>query len=194
MNNIDIIKTALKIFGLYFLILTVTNLRDLIFVSSNLFTSYQHNQENYLIIGGQIYHTTFNLIFGLILIVKADSLTAKLKLQKTGDLGCNLNKADWIELAIIVISGLAILYSIPEFLYKIVNYVYFNDYEIADKQLFWSGRNRADVFYSVFKFFVGLFFLLNARAISKRLTRVGDKDEKLMGQNERQSSRRPHQS
>lgn len=180
MNNKDIIRTALTIFGLYFLILTVINLRDLIFLSSNLVRSYQDSQENYLIIGGQIYHATFNLIIGLILIIKSDWLTEKLKLKKTGDLGLNLNKADWIELAIIIISGLAILYSIPEFLYKIVNYVYFNDYETVDKHLFWTGRNKADVFYSVFKLVAGLFFLLNARAISKRLTRLGDKDEKLM--------------
>ena len=180
MNNKDIIKTALKVFGLYFLILTIINIRDLIFLSSNLVRSYQDNQENYLIIGGQIYHATFNLIVGLLLIIKSDWLTEKLKLKTTGDLGLNLNKADWIELTIIVISGLAIIYSIPEFLYKIVNYIYFNDYEKADRQLFWSGRNKADVFYSVFKFATGLIFLLNARYISKRLTRIGDKDEKLM--------------
>jgi hypothetical protein len=180
MNNKEIITTALKIFGLYFLTLTVINLRDLLFLSTDLVRSYQDNQENWIVIGGQIYSGLFNLIVGLLLITKSDWLTENLKLQKTADLRLNLEKSDWIELTIIVISLLTIIYSIPEFLYKIVNYVYFNDYEKAERHLFWTGRNKADVFYSVFKFIVGLLILLNARAISKRLTRIGDKDEKLM--------------
>lgn len=177
MNNADIVKTALIVFGLYFLTLTIINLRDLIFLSTSLVRSYQDNQENYLIIVGQVYHAIFNLIVGLALIVKSDWLTEKLRLKKSGALGLNLNKTDWIELTIIVISGLAVLYSIPEFLHKIVNYLYFNDHDNADKHLFWTGRNKADVFYSVFKFFIGLFFVLNAKAISKYLTRIRDNDQ-----------------
>jgi hypothetical protein len=180
MDNIDIIKTSCKIFGLYFIILTVINLRDIILYATGTIFMPQDNYGSFIIVGGQIYQAIFNCIVGLILIVKSDWVTDKLKPQKTGDLKLNLEKADWIELAIIVISSLTIIYSIPEFMYKIVNYVYFNDYEKADRHLFWTGKNKADVFYSVFKFIVGLFFLLNARNLSKRLTRIGDKDERQM--------------
>jgi hypothetical protein len=140
----------------------------------------QDNYGIFMIVGGHIYQAIFNSLVGLMLIVKADWVTDKLKIQKTGDLKLNLEKADWIELVIVAVGSLTIIYSIPEFMHKIVNYVYFNDYEKADRHLFWTGKNKADVFYSLFKFAVGLFFLLNARNFSKRLTRIGDRDEKLM--------------
>jgi hypothetical protein len=178
MNNIDIIKISCKIFGLYFLILTVINLREIILYATGTILIPQDNYGTFIIVGGQIYQAMFNSIVGLILIVKSDWITDKLKIQKSGDWKLNLERTDWIELAIIIISLLTIIYSIPEFMYKIVNYVYFNDYEKPDKHLFWTGKNKADVFYSIFKFVVGLFFLLNARNLSKQLTRIGDKVER----------------
>jgi hypothetical protein len=158
MNNIDIIKISCKIFGLYFLILTVINLREIILYATGTILIPQDNYGTFIIVGGQIYQAMFNSIVGLILIVKSDWITDKLKIQKSGDWKLNLERTDWIELAIIIISLLTIIYSIPEFMYKIVNYVYFNDYEKPDKHLFWTGKNKADVFYSIFKFVVGLFW------------------------------------
>jgi hypothetical protein len=71
MNNKEIITTALKIFGLYFLTLTVINLRDLLFLSTDIVRSYQDNQENWIVISGQIYSGIFNLIVGLLLLTKS---------------------------------------------------------------------------------------------------------------------------
>jgi hypothetical protein len=181
MNNLDIVRTSCKVFGLYFFIMTIMNIREIILYTTGSFIMPDDNYGTFIILGGQIYQAIFNSLVGLILISKSDWVTGKLKLEKTGDLKLNLDKSDWIELAIIVISGLTILYSIPEIMYKLTNYIYFNDFERNDRHLFWTGKNKADVFYSIFKFVIGLLFILNARNLSKRLTRIGDKDEKLMG-------------
>lgn len=180
MNNIDIIRTSCKIFGLYFIILTVMNIREIILYTTGAFIMPDDNYGTFIMLGGQIYQGIFNSLVGLILIYKSDLMIGKLNLQRTGDLKLNLAKADWIELVIIVISGLTILYSIPEIMYKLTNYIYFNDFERNDRHLFWTSKNKAEVFYSIFKFVIGLFFILNARNFSRRLTRIGDKDEKLI--------------
>jgi len=180
MNNIDLVKTSCKVFGLYFIILVIVNIREIILYTTGAFIMPNDTYGTFIILGGQIYQAIFNSLVGLILISKSDWVTDKLKLQKTGDLKLNLDKAGWIELVIIVISGLTILYSIPEIMYKLTNYIYFNDFEKNDRHLFWTGKNKADVFYSIFKFVVGLFFILNARNFSRRLTRIGDKDDKLI--------------
>ncbi|MDW8332485.1 MAG: hypothetical protein RMK43_12605, partial [Cyclobacteriaceae bacterium] len=180
MNNVDIIRTSCKVFGLYFMVLTIVNLRDLLFYLTGVTFIPRNKDEIIILVGGQILQAVFNSMVAFILITKSDRITDRLITQKTGDLKLNLTKADWIELAIIIISTLTLIDSVTKFMTKMVNYVYFNDYEKAERQLFWTGQNKADVFYQVFKFITGLFFLLNARYFSKRLTQHGDKAEKRM--------------
>jgi hypothetical protein len=179
MNSTDITKTASKIFGLYFFVQSVSNLRDLFYYLTGTMVSSSENEGFFLILTGQIYVAVFNLAVGLILIFKADWVTAKLNPPNSGDIKVNLGKKDWIELALIVISGLTLLHSIPEILYKLVNYIYFNDFEEAERQYFWTNKNKADFIYSIFKFAIGLLLILNVRNFAVRLQKIGDKDEKL---------------
>jgi hypothetical protein len=179
MNSTDIIKTSSKIFGLYFILQTISNLRDMFYYLTGTLISSGDNEGVFMILEGQVYMAVFNLAVGLTLIFKADWVTEKLNPQTTGDLKANLDKKDLVELAIIVISGITILYSVPEILYKLVHYTYFNDYNGNERQYFWTNENKSDIFYSIFKSVVGLFCLLNARNFAGRLQKIGDKDEKL---------------
>jgi Sec-independent protein secretion pathway component TatC len=179
MNSTDIIRTTSKIFGFYFVIQTVMNLGDIFLnVFASLDNGFNHNGMQTLFMSLS-YMAIFNLTVGLILIFKADSITEKIRPAKTNRISLNIDKTDWIELSLIVISGLTIIHSIPEIMYKVVNYIYFNDYDKNEKQYFWTNQNKANLIYSVFKFAVGLFFLLNARNFAGRLKRVGDKDDRL---------------
>jgi hypothetical protein len=125
------------------------------------------------------FSSVFNLAFGLILIFKADWVTNKITPKATEKLDINLDKADWIELTLIVISGLTILYAIPETLQKLVSYIYFNPYDKNEKQFYWTNTNKASIFYSIFKLAIGLLLISNARNVARRLTRIGDKDDKV---------------
>jgi hypothetical protein len=113
----------------------------------------------------------------LIFIFKADTIANKLQPIETGELAIPLDKTTWIELAIIIISGLAILNSFPEIIYKGVQFVYFNEYDRIDRHRFWNEREKAYIFFAVFKFVVALVALLNARNFAQRLQRIGEKDE-----------------
>jgi hypothetical protein len=179
MNNMDIIRTSSKVFGLYFIIQTIGNLRDLFF---NLYTtlsgSYSDNRMVDFFVGLS-YNAIFNLVFGTILIFKADWVADKINSKTSEKLNINLGKTDWIELTILVISGLTILYSIPEILHKLVSYIYFNDNDKNEKQFYWTNTNKAAIFYSIFKLAIGLLLISNARNIAKRLKRVGDKEDKI---------------
>jgi hypothetical protein len=181
MTNSDILKTASKVFGLYFMVQALMSLRDLFYYLTGTFSSKGDNEGIFMILTSQIYMGTFNLAAGVILIFKADWVASKLAPDPAGHLAVGLDKKGWIELALIVISGLTILNSFPEILYKGVYYVYFNDYDEAERQFFWTNKNKADIFYSIFKFAVGLFVLLNARNFAGRLQKIGDKDDKLGG-------------
>jgi hypothetical protein len=179
MNDIDILKTSCKVFGLYFLIQTIMNIRELVLYP--IVYALDGTENIFAFLGASIYQCVFNLLIGLVLIFKADTITQKLNPGKTGELKLNFEKADWIELSLIIISGLALLNALPEILHKLVYYLYFNDYERHERAQFWTSENKADLFYSIFKFGVALILLLNARNFSLRLKKVGDKDDKFMG-------------
>ena len=113
----------------------------------------------------------------LILLFKTTWVAEKLQLVESEPLNIPADKTDWIELAIIVISALALLHAFPEILFKLVHYTYFNDYEPHERPYFWTNANKAEIFFSIFKFVTGLFFLLNARNFARKLKRIGDRED-----------------
>lgn len=177
MHSNDIIKTSSKVFGLYFIIQTVMNLRDFLYLFVGTFSNDFGTEGNYMILASHIYMAVFNLVIGLILIFKAGWIAEKIQVQKAEKLSLNLEKTDWIELSLIIVSVLAILYSIPEIMYKMVNYIYFNRSDKIEDLYFRSKDNKAEILYSIFKFVAGLILLLNARNIARRLKKIGDKED-----------------
>lgn len=180
MNNKDIVSTSNKVFGLYFIIQTVGNFRDLFI---NLYTTLGGSYSDYPRVDYYLslsFSAAFNLVFGLILIFKADWVTSRIVTKTSEKLDVNLDKTDWIELSLIVISALTILYSIPEIMQKIVSYIYFNPYDKNERQFYWTDTNKASIFYSIFKLAIGLLLISNARNVARRLKRIGDKEDKLL--------------
>jgi hypothetical protein len=177
MKSIDIIKTVSKVFGLYLIVQTVINFRDIIYYV--IFATTGENEQYVMLLGASAYKLLFNLIVAVLLVFKSDWTAIKLRPDDTEPLKINLLKSDWIELAIIVISGLTIIYSVPEIMFKLVNFIYFNDFDENERQLFWTNKNKADIFYSIFKFIIALFCLLNSRNFSKRLIRLADREDRL---------------
>ena len=160
--------TAIKIFGLYFVILTITNIRDIILsIGGQVFLS---NSDGMLpLLFYQIYYVVFNTTVALILIFRTSWVAEKLQLVEREPLNMPADKTDWIELAMIVIGALAVLHAFPEVLFKLVHYTFFNDYEPHERSYFWTNTNKAEIFFSIFKFVIGLFLLVNARNFARRL-------------------------
>ena len=98
MTSSDILKTASKAFGLYFIVLAIMNLRDLFYYLTVTFTTDGDNENLFMLLTSQIYMGTFNVLVGLILIFKADRVAAGVRPDPTGQLAVGLVKKDWIEL------------------------------------------------------------------------------------------------
>jgi hypothetical protein len=63
MTSSDIVKTASKVFGLYFMVQAITSLRDLFYYLIGIFTSTSErgNEGLFMILASQIYMGAFNI-------------------------------------------------------------------------------------------------------------------------------------
>jgi hypothetical protein len=183
MRQYDIIKVFCKALGLYFATQAFVNAKDITYYL--VVTEFYDNESTrlYYFIGGQFIHLLFNIIAAWVLIKKADFVTGRIMTDTNDKLELNVKKTDLIELVIIGISGLLIIESTPELINKLVNYVYLNPYDRAEKNEFWTSDTKANILYSVFKLAVGLVTIANSRLISRRLTKIGDKDELIENEN-----------
>ena len=92
MNATDIIKTSSKVFGLYFIVQTVTNLRDLFF---NFYPSLNNgtiDDRMFDFFVSLSFNAIFNFLFGTILIFKADWIAKRIHPGETQRLDINLDK------------------------------------------------------------------------------------------------------
>ena len=183
MRQYDLIKIFCKAFGLYFAIQAIITIKDTFYYG--VATEFFANEDThlYFFLGGQLLNFLFNAIAAWVLIKKSDLVTSKIIKDNNDKLELNMKQSDLIELVIIGISGLLIINSIPEILNKVVNYIYINPYDRIERNEFWTSKNKADIFYSIFKLVVGLLTILNGRQISRRLTKIGDKDDLIENEN-----------
>lgn len=179
MNSIAIIKTTSKVFGLYFFVLAASSVRDLITSMIIMMGQAGFYNENFAVAWNWVIPGISNVVLGMVMILKADWIAKKVIGNSAEGMTVNIDKKSMLELTLVVISGLTVLTAFPEIMYKLVHFTYFNDYDETERHLFWSNTNRVNVFYSVFKFAVGLFVLLNARNFAGRLDKIGDRDERL---------------
>ena len=84
-----------------------------------------------------------------------------------------------MELAIITISGITIIDSLPEILKNTISYIYFNPYSRMEKSEYWTNKNTSDLIYSILKLAVGLLAIINARLVSRRLIKIGEKSDQI---------------
>ena len=178
MKNADIVNVFCKLFGLYFAIQVLVNVKDTILfgVINELYDN--KAPDFYYFLGGQFSNMLFNSIAAWFLISKTDLVVRKLIVHSDKKLDFNVTKTDLIELAIIGVSLIIMMDAIPELLHKVVSYIYFNPYDKNEKELFWTNKTRGDIFYFSCKFVVGLITILNYRFIAKTLIRIGVEDDK----------------
>jgi hypothetical protein len=179
----DLIRIFCKTFGLYFVILAAINIKDVIFYGlSAQFVDSTFGSSFYLFAGGQTYNFVFNVMAAWILITKTEFVSRRILKGGTGVFELNVNKSDLIELVIIAIGILLIVNAVPVIFSILANYIPLSR---LDKEEYWSNRNQQDIFYSIFKFLVGLVTVSNGRLIARRLTKIGDRSDQIENDNGR---------
>ncbi len=171
MKHKDLIKIACKVFGLYFIIQAIINIKDVIFYAISLqFTPKADDSLSffYTFFSVQVCNFLFNGLAAWILIGKSNFISNKLIKDSNDTSDLIVKKDNLIELIIIGISGYMTIYSLPEILNKIFNYFYNNPYN--------RMGNKQNISYSIFKLVVGLMVLINAKQISRRLIRIGNRN------------------
>ena len=124
---------------------------------------------------GPLFSLIINVIAGWFLIAKANKISDKLGPVKDRVINVSLTKTDFVELAIVVIGFIAILYGVPVILQKLVSYAYFNPYEEREeRRFFWDNRDTSAMIYYGFQSVGGLFVLLNARYLARKLEKVSE--------------------
>ncbi len=178
MKNQELFEVFCKALGLYFAMQAFINIKDTIIYGMQL-----QNGDDwvYIFFVGQTLSFLFNGIASLILINKSAFIATKIFKESGNNLEIVINKIELIELVIITISGVLIINSIPNLLAHIINFIYFNPFDRMEKSEFWTNKNTSDLIYSTFKLTVGLLTITNARLISRRLTKIGDKSDQLGG-------------
>jgi hypothetical protein len=179
MKHNDLIKIFCKAFGLYFAIQAIVNIKDAILTGVGIPIFGEGNSSMYFFLSIQIFNVAFNSIAAWLLITKADLITSKIIRDTEDKTNFTTTKTDLIELVVIAISGLVIIDSMPEILNKLTHYIYFNPNDRIEKNEFWTSNNKANLMYSIFKLAVGLVTIANGRLISRWLTKIGDKSDKI---------------
>ncbi|MDH5609393.1 MAG: hypothetical protein OEY56_07935 [Cyclobacteriaceae bacterium] len=181
MAKSELLYIAIKIFGLYFIVQFVQYFIDFLFmvVGNNLFTN---DAEMIYVFAGIAITGLVYLIFGVLAIFKTE-LIARRILRPTSELvNISTSKLDIIEIALVTISVLAIVYSIPSILSQTVDNIYFHDPKETE---FWTKSTKGEFFESVFITVIGIFLLLNARNFAKMIVKRGERDDRHDEESER---------
>ena len=179
MDQKALINVVTKSFGLYLILLAFLAAKQLLTYTGWAQFYGDHQADTYFYLGQIIFDLVFDLILAWLFISKSDFISSKLANKSNERVELNATKSDLIELVIIAVGTLTIVNAIPEILNKLTQYIYFNEYGRQDKDLYWKDSNRkTDIVFSGFKFAIGLVAITNGRLIAKRLTRIGDKDER----------------
>jgi len=181
MKQQNLLTLFCKALGIYFFIQAVLNIRDMFFYSIGSQMS-DDNGYFFVVLISQLVYLVSNVCIAWYLIMRADVIVSKvMKVSDQDGTGVSASsKQDWIELVIIGVSIFVVLQAIPEMLYKLVNYIHLNPFDRNEKDAFWAvNNNRGDFIFSIFKVVVGIIAITNARLISGRLIRMGDKSDQL---------------
>jgi hypothetical protein len=180
MNQRELLRLICKSFGLYFILESALNAKQIIYYATGITFLGKNNISLYYYLGQNIFDLVVYGLGAWILINKSEFISNKLANASSDQLQLMTTKADLIEIVIIGIGVLFIINAIPEILNKLTHYLYFNEYGRANKNLFWDEKDRkTEIIYSTFKFAVGLLTITNGRLVARRLTKIGDKDEEL---------------
>ena len=176
MTKSDIFNLTFKLIGFYFLVLFFTNVIQLILVLINSLSA-DYGDGMWMMYGGMIINVILNFFLGYILVFKTERITKLLKIKSsTGTLKMAMDKRDLIELSLIVISVIAIVFSIPTILANITDIIYFpqnDEFGYSEKSFDSHSMTK------VVQLALGIFLLLNARNFAKWINKRGIKDDEF---------------
>jgi len=181
MKQQSLLTIFCKALGIYFFIQAILNVRDMFFYSIG---SQMSDDEGYffMVLISQLVYLISNVCIAWYLIMRSEVIIAKVVKADDQDnvRVSTLSKQDWIELVIIGVGIFVVVHAIPEMLYKLVNYIHLNPFDRNEKDAFWEvNNNKGDFIFSIFKVVVGIIAITNARLISGRLIRMGDKSDQM---------------
>ena len=176
MTKSDFFNLVLKVIGLYFFILVFTGLiQFIIMIINSLYNDF--DGQFWLFYGGTTINLVFYLFFGYTLVFKTETVGRILKLQpEHKEFKLTVDKVDLIEIAIVAISIVAIVFSIPRIAGNLTEIIYFP----ARDEFGHSEKSFDNYLYSiVFQLAIGIIVLLNARNFSKMIYKRGIKDDEF---------------
>ena len=176
MTKSDFFNLILKVIGLYFFVLVFTGLIQFIMMLIN-FSLDDFDGQFWLYYGGTTINLVFYIIFGFTFVFKTEKVQRTLKLQSDQkEFNLTVDKLDLIEIAIVTISIVAIVFSIPGIAGNLTEIIYFPSADEFGN----SDKSFDNYSYSmVFQLAVGIFVLLNARNFAKKIFTRGIKDDEI---------------
>lgn len=176
MTKYDFFNLALKVIGLYFFVLVFTGMVQFIIMIINSFFN-DFGGEIWLMYGGAMINLVFYVFLGYLLIFRTNKISRVLNLQSENkEFKLTIEKVDLIEISLVIISVIAIVFSIPVILASLTDIIYF---PVRDEYGFTNKSFDANSFKMVFQLAFGIFVLLNARNFSKLINKHGIKDDEF---------------
>lgn len=182
MTKTVLLNTAIKIFGLYYFVRFVQNFTELLFLflGNSFFDS--PRLDSALIYSGITLTVLVDLTFAYVAIFRTQLITDRISKTEIENSALGVSKTDLMEIALAVISVLAIVNSVPDLLTQQVNNIYYHDHAEVE---FWTTGAKNQFFQLLFTLIVGIFMLINSRNFAKRITKRGEQDDQHDKSNER---------
>ncbi|MEQ8470838.1 MAG: hypothetical protein RIC35_06610 [Marinoscillum sp.] len=180
MTKTELLNTAIKIFGLYYFVRFVQHFMEFLFMifGNNFFT----DGQGLFIYAGISITFLVEVGFAYVAIFRTELIANKISSTNQGTVELRTTKTDLLEIALAIVSVLAILNSIPNLLSQQVNSIYYHDHKEAE---FWTTAAKNLLYQNLFILAAGTFLLLNARNFAKWIVNHGTQDDKLDENSER---------
>ncbi len=142
-------------------------------IDSNTF--YDDQLQGWYIYAGLSIPLIIYFFFAYFAVFKTELIVNKISKNNEGTLELRNSKTDLIEIALAIISVIAIINSIPDLLSQQVNSIYYHDQKEVE---FWTTAAKNHLYRNIFMLAAGIFLLLNTRNFAKWIVNRGEQDDK----------------
>jgi hypothetical protein len=167
MNAKEILQIASKLIGLYFSLKAVATLLEALFFT----VGSEFGSDGRMIYFIQFVTLGLRLSIGLLLIFKSNWIASKLDPGFDGKFSTSLEKRDWIEIALILISLSILLQGIPEIFERIASFLYFERSDPMDGFQWEMPDHKAGMTFAFFRVLFALILISNIKYFAKLIDR-----------------------
>jgi hypothetical protein len=174
MNTRQLFEVLCKALGLYLLFHTFLSVKEILIVLATMGSKI----DEYLpFVAGQLVLTLGAYLFGAWFMI-SKSMWIATRMMGPGELvAFHPSRREILSGVIVFIGLLSMVQAIPEIVGKLSHFIYFNDFDREDRQMFWDRNQRKEnLVFAVVKLAVGLLVLANHKSIVSWLDR--QKEEK----------------